>query len=154
MRDESRRIVGFVVPRSLRVSCSLTAEAGKISRSASAPQRSAPAAFFFCSIIAPGAAPGRPICLNGHPCTFNSFHTHLKHNLHMSGLPIRLQLLSFQSRCYLFAPCTSEQATYADESATISGAQIRHGIDVNRSQRAGCKIATNCIGAHGGAASE
>src|ERR1700727_1175374 len=46
MRDESRRIVGFVVPRSLRVSCSLTAEAGKISRSASAPQRSAPAAFF------------------------------------------------------------------------------------------------------------
>jgi hypothetical protein len=30
-----------------QVSCSLTAEAGRISRGTSAPQRSAPAAFFF-----------------------------------------------------------------------------------------------------------
>jgi hypothetical protein len=67
---------------------------------------------------------------------------------------VRLQLLLFQLRCYMFAPCTSEQATSANESATMSGAQIRHGIDVSRSERAGCKIANDFIGAHGGAASE
>jgi hypothetical protein len=41
----------------------------------------------------------------------------------------------------MFAPCTSEQATSAIESATISGAQIRHEIAVISSDRAGCKIA-------------
>jgi hypothetical protein len=42
----------------------------------------------------------------------------------------------------MFAPCTSEQATYAIESATISGAQTRHEIAVTGSDRAGYKIAT------------
>ena len=45
----------------------------------------------------------------------------------------------------MFAPCTSEHATYAIESANLGGAQNRYGIDANSCERAGCKIATKVL---------